>query len=76
MDWINLNDKKPDSDDLVLLLTDNNEPIVGRITPEGIISGNECVAWDWAWNHDINTVTHWMRISEPPTTKGEITWKR
>jgi hypothetical protein len=68
-EWISVEDELPDEEKLVLLLTDEGHPIVGSIAERGIVSGNQHVAWDWAVNHDINTVTHWAEIPEPPSAK-------
>jgi hypothetical protein len=65
MKWINVKEMLPVHDDEVLLFCDIGEAIVGKLTDEGWVSGNQFVAWDYTYNHGVD-ITHWMPLPPPP----------
>lgn len=66
MEWISVEDRLPEEDLEILMFADVGEAIVGKLTDQGWISGNQFVSWDYIWNHDIKEITHWMPLPEPP----------
>lgn len=64
-EWISVEERLPEVDELVLLHTARHQIIVGFFDGELWCSGNYTVSWDYAFNHDV-TITHWMPLPPAP----------
>ena len=67
MKWVNFSEKKPETNDFVLMLTDNGNMTVGGVSVAGsVFIGNPFIGWEWMKDCDIESITHWMPLPEPP----------
>jgi hypothetical protein len=70
--WINVKDKEPEFDELVLVYTDANYICIRYL--EAIVISSKCKNYIWREGGDpaaYNDVTHWMLLPEKPITKKE-----
>lgn len=71
LNWISVDDRIPELEKPVLLFSETKDTFTGflRKTSEDDIHfciGNEYTSWDYMFNPDIGTITHWMPLPEPP----------
>lgn len=71
MEWVRVDDRMPELEKPVLLLSEAEDIITGflrKIREDDIYFciGNEYTSWDYVFNYDIGTITHWMSLPEPP----------
>lgn len=70
-EWISVNDAMPEFEQMCLILTESGDIITGwrqNLKPGDVCwcFGHKCVSWDYEFNYDSGSVTHWMNIPEPP----------
>lgn len=73
-EWISVFKKKPYPEERILLQTESGEIVTGwlrELTADDIYYcfGNESAGWDFEFNFDLGSVTHWMPLPQPPQSK-------
>lgn len=69
--WISVEDRMPELEERVLLITQSGEIVTGwlRKLPQAdtyFCFGNVFAGWDYDFNYDLGAVTHWQILPKPP----------
>lgn len=69
MDWIDIDEEMPKLDVNVLVKLESEDVVTGwlsKIRDDDIYFclGNPYISWDYVFNFDCGTVTHWMPLPE------------
>jgi len=67
-EWVDIKEREPDYNVLVLILCDGEDICVGRMSDsygECWEIGNNVISWDHDFNYGVG-VTHWMPLPKLP----------
>ena len=76
MKWIDIKKTKP-IDNQQVLITNGN--MVTAAEADFTLFNNGCISWrgcefdgyDWEWDFDEESITHWAPLPDPPSQKKE-----